>query len=257
MGLSRSRTITLIVAVATLTSNTLSSVLFAQLPDDPFHLASNFGWYLHLANILSVFGFIGALRQHALSIAIFANYLILDTILCSVPRLLLLTLLNTYSSTLCSTPSSSPSSPFLTYSSTSTSSPNQQPSPKFSSPNSNSNSNSDQDPWSEPGCIDIISLLQLTLAAGVIAATVLQFVGALAVREYAKALWVKECRDEEVVFGVEEILERGLRNEERMRGREEERRRRERLVEEWGFGGLPVIVEERERDDVVGMREKV
>ncbi len=50
------------VAVATLTSNSLSSILFHQLPDDPYHLANNFSWYLHFANVLSVFGFIGALR---------------------------------------------------------------------------------------------------------------------------------------------------------------------------------------------------
>jgi hypothetical protein len=56
------RTVTLVVAIATLTSNALSSALFSQLPDDPYHLASKFGWYLHLANVLSVFGFIGALR---------------------------------------------------------------------------------------------------------------------------------------------------------------------------------------------------
>jgi hypothetical protein len=57
-----SRTIALVVALATLTSNLLSSVLFSQLPDDPYHLARNFGWYLHFANLLSVFGFIGAVR---------------------------------------------------------------------------------------------------------------------------------------------------------------------------------------------------
>lgn len=34
------------------------------------------------------------------------------------------------------------------------------------------------------------------MAAGVIAATLLQFVGALAVREYAKALWMREVRME-------------------------------------------------------------
>jgi hypothetical protein len=59
------RTITLVVAIATLTSNVLSSILFAQLPDDAYHLASNFSWYLHFANVLSVFGFIGALRVRA------------------------------------------------------------------------------------------------------------------------------------------------------------------------------------------------
>jgi hypothetical protein len=56
------RTITLVVAIATLTSNGLTSLLFAQLPDDTYHLASNFSWYLRFANILSIFGFIGAVR---------------------------------------------------------------------------------------------------------------------------------------------------------------------------------------------------
>jgi hypothetical protein len=51
-----------VVALSTLSSNVLSSVLFSQLPDDPYHLAGNFGWYLHFANILSLFGFIGSLR---------------------------------------------------------------------------------------------------------------------------------------------------------------------------------------------------
>jgi hypothetical protein len=39
-------------------------------------------------------------------------------------------------------------------------------------------------------------LAELAMAAGVIAATLLQFVGALAVREYAKALWMREVRME-------------------------------------------------------------
>lgn len=48
----------------------------------------------------------------------------------------------------------------------------------------------------------IVFLAQITLAAGVVAATLLQFVGALCVREYARALWVWEMREEErVVVG--------------------------------------------------------
>ena len=43
----------------------------------------------------------------------------------------------------------------------------------------------------------IVGLAQWTLAAGVIAGTLLQFVGALYVREYARGLWVRECREEE------------------------------------------------------------
>lgn len=43
----------------------------------------------------------------------------------------------------------------------------------------------------------------LTPAAGVVAATLLQFVGALYVREYAKGLWVKELREEGRMIAVE------------------------------------------------------
>jgi len=42
-----------------------------------------------------------------------------------------------------------------------------------------------------------VHLTQLTLAAGIFAATLLQFVGALQVRLYARSLWVKEIREEE------------------------------------------------------------
>jgi len=200
MGLQRSRTITLVVAIATLTSNVLSSILFHQLPDDPHHLANNFSWYLHFANILSVFGFVGALRQHPLSIAIFANYLILDTILCAIPRFLILGLLQELSSDIC-TPSISLTSPsfaplnsqFLSTTSPTSSEPALPP--FFSSIGDN---------WTPHGCYRIVALAQLTMAAGVIAATLLQFVGALAVREYAKALWMREVREEASVALSEE-----------------------------------------------------
>jgi len=147
-----------------------------------------------------VFGFIGALRQHALSIAIFANYLILDTILCSIPRFLLLTLLQPLSSTLCSSSTSYPTSSFF-YSqqrTTQIQTQTQQPAPNLSS------SVSDQwewseytSTWTEEGCLRIVWLAQITLAAGVLAATLLQFVGALCVREYARSLWLREVREEE------------------------------------------------------------
>jgi len=209
MGLTRSRTITLVVAVATLTSNVLSSLLFHQLPDDPYHLASNFSWYLHFANVLSVFGFIGALRQHALSIALFANYLILDTILCAIPRFLVVCLLQELSSDLCtpatpSFPYTSPNSQYLSLANTN----------ELSSQPSILSSWGLGDDWSQEGCYRIVALAQLTMAAGVVAATLLQFVGALAVREYAKALWLKEIREEiRVVAAVERASlreERGL-----------------------------------------------
>jgi hypothetical protein len=49
-----------------------------------------------------------------------------------------------------------------------------------------------------------VYLAQFALAAGVIAATLLQFVGALCVREYAKALWMKELREEARMVACEE-----------------------------------------------------
>jgi len=52
--------------------------------------------------------------------------------------------------------------------------------------------------------VNVIWLLQLTLIAGVIAATLLQFVGALWVRDYARGLWVREWRDEESRMFFEE-----------------------------------------------------
>ncbi len=108
----RTRSLTLLLALAFLASNLLSLALTHQLPDDPYNLARNYGWYLHLAGVVSVFGVIGCLRvcfplkfpvwtlqnrkltsaqEHAQSLLLFAHYLTLDTLLSSIPRLLLLT----------------------------------------------------------------------------------------------------------------------------------------------------------------------
>ncbi|KAH9211116.1 hypothetical protein DL95DRAFT_392770, partial [Leptodontidium sp. 2 PMI_412] len=202
---SGTRTITLTVALATLTSNILSALFFYQLPDDPYHLASNFGWYLHFANLLSVFGFIGALRQHAPSVAIFANYLILDTLLSTVPRFLILLTITSFSSSICQ-PSTTLNPSFLSHQSQS-----QSQLPSLTSPNNNPSSFTSEDilyalapvraPHSEylsqsdftpESCMRTVYLGQLMLGAGVVVATVLQLVGALCVRGYARVLWVRE-----------------------------------------------------------------
>jgi len=57
--------------------------------------------------------------------------------------------------------------------------------------------------------VRIVRLAQLTMAAGIVAATLLQFVGALCVREYAKSLWRREGNgdwDGNVVLVREEEL---------------------------------------------------
>ncbi|KAG0650446.1 hypothetical protein D0Z07_2949 [Hyphodiscus hymeniophilus] len=236
----RNRTITLCVAIATLASNIISSVLFHQLPDDPLHLARNFGWYLHLANVLSVFGFIGALREHALSIAIFANYLILDTILCSIPRFLVLGLLRSFSDDLCSPAFSSQtayqtSPSFDSHSAPTYISSRTSNTPDLPYPNGEWDSFSSN--WSQEGCMRIVTLAQWTLAAGVVAGTLLQFVGALYVREFARGIWVREVREEE----------RFLRT---MADPSAETRR---SFSEEGMGGLSIIDEE---DEMYGVIEK-
>lgn len=178
-------------------------------------------------------------QEHALSIAIFANYLILDTILCAIPRFLVLGLLRSFSSDLCSPSlqsnyetSLSPSSfdPTLnsqssTYISTRTSSRPDLPYP-------NGQWDSFSSTWSQDGCLRIVTLAQWTLAAGVVAGTVLQFVGALYVREFAKGVWVREMREEERLIHAALVCER--------RSLEGER----------GMGGLEVIAEEEYFDEV-------
>ncbi|KAH8816848.1 hypothetical protein F5884DRAFT_777624 [Xylogone sp. PMI_703] len=187
------RTVTIIVALATLTSNGLSALLFHQLPDDPYHLSRAFSWYLHFANLLSVFGFIGAVRKHALSIAIFANYLVLDTILCCVPRFLLLGLLKDYSSQFCTDASFSSAQIAMARVDTQSLAVNGVASLEVLAHG-----------WSPQGCLRIVRLAQLTLAAGVVAATLMQFVGALYVRDYAKCLWLREVSDD-IVLMIEEF----------------------------------------------------
>lgn len=53
--------------------------------------------------------------------------------------------------------------------------------------------------------------MQLTLVAGVVAGTLLQFVGALQVREFARCLWREEWKgvDAENVMGIV-VLEDGM-----------------------------------------------
>jgi hypothetical protein len=126
-------------------------------------------------------------QEHALSIAIFANYLILDTILCSIPRFLVLSLLRSFSSDLCSPSfsSQSPNQQTQTYPSTEISTRSSS-TPDLPYPTGQWDSFSSS--WSADGCMRIVTLAQWTLAAGVVAGTLLQFVGALYVREYARGV---------------------------------------------------------------------
>jgi len=177
MTLSKLRTTSLLIAAATLCSNALSSLLFHQLPDDPYHIASNFSSYLYFANLVSILGLIGAFNQHAISISIFSNYLILDTILCAIPRILVLSMLSNIGAGFCEPDASD----FVQNGRT---------------PLSVQEIAMGGGIWLEKGqCSHLVFLTQAAMSAGVVAATLLQFIGALQVREYGRRLAAKELRE--------------------------------------------------------------
>ncbi|KAJ8068933.1 hypothetical protein OCU04_002615 [Sclerotinia nivalis] len=243
------RSTTLLIALLSLTSNTLSSIFVHQLPDDPFHLAANYGMYLHFANVMSVFGVIGGLRKHPLSIFCFSTYLLLDTLLSTIPRLLLLTLLSNSSSILC-TPSSTTSLDFTTQIPSHTNS--QELSLATYSISSHIPASSHvagfadfmgktggEDGWTEKGCERIMYLGYVTLMGGVMVAMGLQVLGALCVRDYARGLFVAE-RNEELENGDGE-WERQVKEES------EERREKVRMMDSEGF--RPLLVLDREEGE--------
>jgi len=198
MVLRGSRTVALITAIATLISNIVTSILFKYLPVNPYHLTSNYTIYLHLANVLSVFGIVGAFKQHALSISIFSNYVTIDTFLSLIPRFLLITYLPSLGPTTCS--DANYQSPSLTISVT------------------------------PQTCLYLLTIVDATLYAYALAATILQIIGAVHVRHYANLLFLsEEIADREgdleahLQREIEERNEGGLFLEEEGEGRENEK----------------------------------
>ncbi|KAI9792503.1 MAG: hypothetical protein M1835_007788 [Candelina submexicana] len=197
MTFSRSRTIAVIVSALAVLYNTISSYLFYRLPDDPYHIATNLCAYSHFATILSTIGLIGATRQHAFSVAVFANYLIIDTILCSIPRFLIMSLLSATSRDALCTPESP-----LSFR------PNPHTLSLLSRPSTTSNrlgayhQGAYQEAvmwvawpdlgWSKQQCLDIVWMLQCAVCMGIVATTLVQFVCALSVREYGNKLYERD-----------------------------------------------------------------
>ncbi|RDW66881.1 hypothetical protein BP5796_09630 [Coleophoma crateriformis] len=226
------RTITILVSLTTLITNILSLLLCYQfqIPTNsttPWEerggdsdggeygraIARHFAFYLHFANVLSVFGVFGAVVEHALSVAIFSNYLLLDTILCSIPRFLLLFVLHNVSSTLClapsnpdtSTPPSAPHNTHVYQSPRSAAVTDPLISQSMFTPSlGGSWAPSSSSTWNESSCSRVLLLVQLTMVAAVVAGTLLQFVGALQVREFARCLWREDWKsvDAEEIVGI-------------------------------------------------------
>jgi hypothetical protein len=134
---------------------------------------------------------------------IFANFLILDTILFSIPRFLALGVLGELSSAICG-----PNSHFNTTAATSR---------YLSLPADSGGATATNllgleaqfsdltDSWEPARCVQIVGLLQLTLIAGAAATTLLQVVGALYVREYAKVLWRREASQGGSILWTDEL----------------------------------------------------
>ncbi|KAG9244980.1 hypothetical protein BJ878DRAFT_479660 [Calycina marina] len=192
MGFSRSRTMTISIAAFLLSYSILSLLLLSQLPDERFHFAQLFGWYLHFASMLSVFGAIGALRHHSLSICLFSHFLALDTILTTAPRILLpLLLLKT--STLCAAPPSialplSRHSPQQLRISTHHSAHHGSISSFAKASRLQMQIESVAASWTIEGCERIVTLVRGGIVLVVVGIAILQVLGASKVRSYARRL---------------------------------------------------------------------
>ncbi|KAI9691594.1 MAG: hypothetical protein M1822_007665 [Bathelium mastoideum] len=91
---TRRRHLTLFLSTLTLASNIASVFVLHYFPDDPFHLAAQISIYSYLAGGISLLGFIGAYKRNATFVTVYANHLLLDAMLCTVPRVLLMVFLS-------------------------------------------------------------------------------------------------------------------------------------------------------------------
>jgi hypothetical protein len=97
--------------------------------------------------------------------AIFSTYLLLDSIVFAVPRLVLVWLFPTLAAPVCAAPAGSQWEGLMR-------------------------------DWTPRGCERVVWWARLALGAGLVAAALLQFVGAVYVRRYARELWMREVGDE-------------------------------------------------------------
>jgi len=178
MSLKRLRTLTLLIAACSLASSLLSSVLLHQIPAvyDVYHVAAIYAFYLHFANVLSFFGLVAALRQHALSVSIFSNYLMFEAILCSIPRFLIYMTLELYRAQLCD-----PSTRTSTVANL-----------DFQTGDALRWWKAVSRGWGQRGCETILWLVQITSCLGIVAATVVQLGAAMTARDYANKLLRRE-----------------------------------------------------------------
>ncbi|KAF2144085.1 uncharacterized protein K452DRAFT_296334 [Aplosporella prunicola CBS 121167] len=98
---SSRRQLTLLLSVLALLCHSTCALATVYLPDEPLHLARHLTLYCALAAVFSLLGLVGTIRRSATLVSIFANHLLLDAVLTTIPRIILLTFLSTLPSTLC------------------------------------------------------------------------------------------------------------------------------------------------------------
>ncbi|KZF22931.1 hypothetical protein L228DRAFT_139800 [Xylona heveae TC161] len=184
--------------------NAVSAYLLYQLPDDPYHLASNFSLYASFAGLLSILGLVGVVKENATLVGIFANYHLIDTILCSIPRFLVLTLFSGFRDSFC-VPDSS-----FAFQKGSSSGPSRNLLEQFDHGERRSSSAAvavalTDSELSLEHCLRVVWVVQIIAFVGIVGTTLVQFYLGLQVRDYANRLFMREqARDEERVRAIEQ-----------------------------------------------------
>lgn len=136
-------------------------------------------------------------QEHATSIAIFANYLILDTVLCSIPRFLLMTMIAGFGSFICHPKSISSSGVrgMKLYLGDRQDLDGRLPGEHV---------------WSREKCQRAVSILSLMAFVTLIGVTLVQLVLALQVRTYSCKLWRERRKMRESSRGEMQDYDRPL-----------------------------------------------
>lgn len=133
-------------------------------------------------------------QEHASSVAIFANYLILDTVLCSIPRFVLMTMIAGFGSFLCHPKSTSTSGVrgMKLYLGDRQELDENLPGSQF---------------WPRQKCQRAVSILSMMAFVTLIGMTVVQLVLALQVRAYSSRLWREKRKTRESSRGEMQVYE--------------------------------------------------
>ncbi|KAI9873292.1 MAG: hypothetical protein M1830_000520, partial [Pleopsidium flavum] len=131
--------------------------------------------------------------EHATSVAIFANYLVVDTVLCSIPRFVLMTLLAGFGNFLCHPKHTS-------------SEGMQNIEPYTEDGQQITEHLTGKLIWSRERCEGAVSILSMMAFVTVVGFTMVQLALALQVRAYSSRLWREKRKAREVLQGEMQVM---------------------------------------------------